>query len=122
MARETVDLLPAVAHRQCLRRLLRAGCEGERVQLRRSGLDRDLDRGRPVRSGAPLPLGAVASGGMWFQSAVVYQIYPRSFADSDGDGIGDLGGISAHLEHLAALHVEAVWLSPFFRSPMADLG
>ena len=50
----------------------------------------------------------------WFQSAVVYQIYPRSFADSDGDGIGDLRGIIGRLDYLAALGVDVVWLSPFY--------
>ena len=59
---------------------------------------------------------------MWFKSAVVYQIYPRSFADSDGDGIGDLGGIAAHLDHLAELGVDVVWLSPVYPSPQDDAG
>ena len=58
----------------------------------------------------------------WWKSAVVYQIYPRSFADSDGDGVGDLEGIRRHLDHLEWLGVDAIWLSPFFRSPMADFG
>ncbi|MGV8910648.1 MAG: alpha-amylase family glycosyl hydrolase, partial [Propionicimonas sp.] len=58
----------------------------------------------------------------WWHSAVVYQIYPRSFADSDGDGIGDLPGIIAHLDHLSALGVDVVWLSPAYRSPMDDNG
>ncbi|MBV9411576.1 MAG: DUF3459 domain-containing protein [Acidimicrobiia bacterium] len=58
----------------------------------------------------------------WWKSAVVYQIYPRSFADSDGDGIGDLEGITRHLDHLQWLGVDAIWISPFFRSPMADFG
>ena len=53
---------------------------------------------------------------------VIYQIYPRSFADSNGDGIGDLPGVMAHLDHVAALGVDAVWLSPFFPSPMVDFG
>ncbi len=58
----------------------------------------------------------------WWRSAVVYQIYPRSFADSDGDGVGDLGGVIAHLDHLALLGVDVVWLSPIYRSPMDDNG
>jgi oligo-1,6-glucosidase len=59
---------------------------------------------------------------VWWKTAVVYQIYPRSFADSDGDGIGDLPGIVAHLDHLAALGVDVVWLSPIYPSPQDDNG
>ncbi len=62
------------------------------------------------------------SGTPWWTSAVVYQVYPRSFADSDGDGIGDLPGITAHLDHLAWLGIDAVWLSPVYRSPQHDNG
>ncbi len=58
----------------------------------------------------------------WWRSAVVYQIYPRSFADGDGDGIGDLPGALQHLDHLADLGVDVVWLSPVYRSPMDDNG
>jgi alpha-glucosidase len=58
----------------------------------------------------------------WWQSAVVYQVYPRSFADGDGDGVGDLAGLIGRLEHLSWLGVDAVWLSPFYRSPMVDFG
>jgi oligo-1,6-glucosidase len=58
----------------------------------------------------------------WWKTAVVYQIYPRSFADSDGDGIGDLPGITAHLDHLAELGVDVVWLSPVYPSPQDDAG
>jgi alpha-glucosidase len=58
----------------------------------------------------------------WWQTAVIYQIYPRSFCDSDGDGVGDLRGIARRLAHLVDLGVNAVWLSPIFRSPMADFG
>ncbi len=58
----------------------------------------------------------------WWKSAVLYQIYPRSFADTDGDGIGDLEGVRRHLDHVAALGADGIWLSPFYRSPMADFG
>ncbi|MDP1027552.1 alpha-amylase family glycosyl hydrolase [Sphingomonas sp. KR1UV-12] len=58
----------------------------------------------------------------WWERGVVYQIYPRSFQDSDGDGVGDLAGIAARLDHVAALGVDAIWLSPIFPSPMADFG
>lgn len=58
----------------------------------------------------------------WWRGAVVYQIYPRSFQDTDGDGIGDLPGIVDRLEHVASLGVDAIWLSPIFTSPMADMG
>ncbi len=58
----------------------------------------------------------------WWETAVVYQIYPRSFQDSDGDGIGDLAGIESRLDHVAGLGADAVWLSPIYPSPMADFG
>ena len=58
----------------------------------------------------------------WWRGAVIYQTYPRSFQDSNADGIGDLAGIIARLEHVAALGVDAIWISPFFRSPMLDFG
>ena len=58
----------------------------------------------------------------WWRGAVIYQIYPRSYQDSNGDGIGDLAGIVQRLPHIAALGVDAVWISPFFTSPMLDFG
>jgi alpha-glucosidase len=58
----------------------------------------------------------------WWRGAVIYQIYPRSFQDSNGDGIGDLAGIIHRLPHVAELGVDAIWISPFFRSPMLDFG
>jgi alpha-glucosidase len=58
----------------------------------------------------------------WWRGATIYQIYPRSFADSNGDGIGDLNGITAKLDYVASLGVDAIWISPFFSSPMKDFG
>ena len=58
----------------------------------------------------------------WWRDAVVYQIYPRSYADASGDGIGDLEGIRTHLDHVQALGADAIWLSPIYPSPMADNG
>ncbi|MCG6115323.1 MAG: alpha-amylase family glycosyl hydrolase [Mesorhizobium sp.] len=58
----------------------------------------------------------------WWKKGVVYQIYPRSFMDSDGDGVGDLAGIESRLDHVVQLGVDAIWISPFYPSPMADFG
>jgi alpha-glucosidase len=58
----------------------------------------------------------------WWRQAVIYQVYPRSFADADGDGLGDLRGVTRRLDHLAALGVDALWLSPFYPSELADGG
>src|ERR687890_931140 len=58
----------------------------------------------------------------WWRGAVIYQIYPRSFQDTNEDGVGDLAGIAARLPYVADLGVNAVWISPFFRSPMKDFG
>jgi alpha-glucosidase len=70
-----------------------------------------IDHSRPSSPGAE-----------WWRSAVIYQVYPRSFADASGDGIGDLAGITERLPALSDLGVDAVWLSPFFRSPQRDGG
>lgn len=59
---------------------------------------------------------------IWWQHAIIYEIYPRSFQDSNGDGIGDLNGIIKRLDHLVELGVDAIWLSPIYPSPMADFG
>lgn len=67
----------------------------------------------PELAGAPVP---------WWRGAVIYQIYPRSFCDSNGDGVGDLAGIADKLIYVASLGVDAIWLSPFFASPMKDFG
>jgi len=62
------------------------------------------------------------SGAQWWRSGTIYQIYPRSFADANGDGMGDLAGITSRLESLATLGVDAIWLSPFYTSPQKDAG
>ena len=58
----------------------------------------------------------------WWQQGVIYQIYPRSFQDTDGDGVGDLKGIELRLDYLAGLGVDAIWISPIYPSPMVDFG
>ncbi len=65
---------------------------------------------------------AGARSAEWWRGATIYQVYPRSFADSNGDGIGDLAGVAGRLDYIADLGVDAVWLSPFFTSPMKDFG
>jgi alpha-glucosidase len=67
-------------------------------------------------------VGREESGRPWWRDAVVYQVYPRSFQDSDGDGEGDLPGIAQRLDHVAGLGADALWLSPVYRSPLADGG
>ena len=71
--------------------------------------------GPTIHSGAP-------ESNEWWRNAVIYQVYPRSFADGNGDGMGDLPGITARLDHLATLGVDALWMSPFYTSPQADGG
>ena len=58
----------------------------------------------------------------WWQIGVIYQVYPRSFMDASGDGVGDLAGITSRLDYLEWLGVDALWISPFYPSPMADFG
>ena len=65
---------------------------------------------------------SAAAQGLWWQTTSIYQIYPRSFQDSNGDGVGDIPGITSRLEYLAELGVEGVWLSPIYKSPMKDFG
>ncbi len=71
---------------------------------------------------APSPALRPTTSADWWRGAVIYQIYPRSFADSNGDGVGDLPGIIEKLPYVAGLGVDAIWISPFFRSPMKDFG
>jgi alpha-glucosidase len=66
--------------------------------------------------------GQKAANSNWWRGGVIYQIYPRSYQDSNGDGIGDLAGITRRLEHIARLGADCIWLSPFFKSPMKDFG
>ena len=77
---------------------------------------------RPAARTSPDAHADPAAAPPWWRGAVIYQIYPRSFADSDGDGVGDLPGILAHLDYVAGLGVDAIWIAPFFKSPMADFG
>lgn len=58
----------------------------------------------------------------WYKGAVIYQVYPRSFQDSNNDGIGDLKGIINRIDYIKSLGVDAIWISPFFKSPMRDFG
>jgi oligo-1,6-glucosidase len=67
-------------------------------------------------------MSAAGHAGAWWRSAVVYQVYPRSFADANGDGIGDLAGVLSRLDHLERLGVDVVWVSPIYRSPHRDNG
>lgn len=70
----------------------------------------------------PKPLPSVTADRPWWRGATIYQVYPRSFADSNGDGVGDLAGILSQLDYIASLGADAVWISPFFKSPMKDFG
>jgi alpha-glucosidase len=86
------------------------------------GCVRDLDWSSPVTLTAPTPVPASARAADWWRDAVVYQVYIRSFADGDGDGTGDIVGLRARLPYLADLGVDAIWINPWYPSPMADSG
>lgn len=81
-----------------------------------------LDNQENPMTSSPLQTATEARPDGWWRSAVVYQIYPRSFQDSDGDGFGDLAGITSRLDYLADLGVDVLWLSPIYRSPQVDNG
>src|SRR5437773_9658155 len=98
--------------------------QGKSSLLQQGALNGRAGKARPASMSAP-PVCALApypGRSMWWRDAVVYQIYPRSFQDSDGDGIGDLRGIAQRLDHLSYLGVDALWLSPIYPSPLADFG
>jgi hypothetical protein len=65
---------------------------------------------------------AQSSNDPWWKHAVIYEIYPRSFQDSNGDGIGDLNGVTSRLDYLKDLGIDAIWITPFFPSPQVDFG
>src|SRR5215210_8050568 len=86
--------------------------DGAMAQRRPGG--RATTRNRPRSSGPGRTL--------WWRHAVFYEIYPRSFKDSNGDGIGDLSGITSKLDYLAELGIDAIWITPFYPSPQVDFG
>ena len=69
-----------------------------------------------------MPANPAADQADWWKRSVIYEIYPRSFADSNNDGIGDIKGITDHLDYIRALGVDAIWMTPMFPSPQADFG
>ncbi|MEV0456493.1 glycoside hydrolase family 13 protein [Catellatospora methionotrophica] len=75
-----------------------------------------------VDIGAPLPQGVRSATDAWWRDAAIYQVYVRSFADGNGDGVGDLAGVRAHLTYLRDLGIDAIWFNPFYVSPQADGG
>jgi len=76
----------------------------------------------PVQVAAAMPTNPYAADADWWKHAVIYELYPRSFADSNNDGTGDLNGITQHLDYLQKLGVDAIWLTPMFPSPQVDFG
>src|SRR5260221_964732 len=81
----------------------------EDFEAQRTDVNEESDRG-------------TAGTHLWWQRGIIYQVYPRSFMDSDGDGVGDLAGILSRLDYLHWLGVDAIWVSPIFPSPMKDFG
>jgi len=95
-----------------------AAAPGTRAAGKGVGMTERRSSGQAVAE----PRTAPGSDAAWWRGAVVYQIYPRSFLDSDGDGTGDLAGIARKLDYVAGLGVDAIWVCPFFPSPMRDFG
>lgn len=85
-----------------------------RAAAQQSNAPGQYQSSRPVKKSAASP--------QWWQRAVFYEIYPRSFKDSDGDGVGDLNGITSKLDYLAGLGIDAIWITPFYPSPQVDFG
>ena len=115
--RDRRGLHPLPRHRLLTCSGARRNCKDRRMTSRPSTPSSPATERRPSTPG-----GAAARHPDWWRTAVVYQIYPRSFADSDGDGVGDLPGITSRLDYLAGLGVDVLWLSPVYRSPMDDNG
>jgi hypothetical protein len=98
------------------RSICRQNSEAPRLQ------NRPMQAGQLVSRMKASPSNLAMQRALWWQTGVIYQIYPRSFQDSNGDGIGDLPGITRRLQYLIELGVDAIWLSPIFPSPMVDFG
>src|SRR3546814_827685 len=124
--------LERAAQRQCRRRSPEEQLHSALWRLpggvRRAGATRHhlaaariYDLQSPINKLSPLP-SVRQSQQPWWKGAAIYQVYPRSFADSNGDGIGDLAGITARLDYIASLGVDAIWLSPFSPSPKDAFG
>src|ERR1700756_2648655 len=75
-----------------------------------------------VLTAVMLPAVDASASEPWWKHAVIYEIYPRSFADTNGDGVGDLNGITKHLGYLQKLGIDAIWITPFYPSPQVDFG
>ena len=88
----------------------------------REHTDRRGYPGRIRKSAEEISRQSMETKNKWWKNAVVYQIYPKSFQDSDGDGIGDIPGIISRLDYLKKLGIDAIWLSPVYRSPQDDDG
>ncbi len=97
------------------------------MHARSAGIESEALMGLRKLITACLPLvgllvGQPAAAAKWWQNSVIYEIYPRSFQDSNGDGVGDLNGIARRLDYLQGLGVDAIWIAPMFPSPQVDFG